>query len=79
MTITRIRRRIALAGLLAVAATGSASPAHADVDTSAQDCDTRLVRLEAQFRDMEERHGWDAAAEWWQARWHAYFESCVMH
>jgi hypothetical protein len=32
----------------------------------------------AQFYDMEDRRGYETAAEWWQARWHAYFQSCVL-
>jgi hypothetical protein len=59
-----------------MAAVGAAGSAQAD--TSAEHCDDRLVKLEAQFRDMEERHGWESAADWWQARWHAYYQSCVI-
>jgi hypothetical protein len=72
-TTSRIRRRLAVGAMLAVAAIGSAAPAPA----SAADCDTRLERLEAQFYEMADRRGYEAASEWWQARWHAYFESCV--
>jgi len=70
-----IRRRAAIAGLVAAAAIGSAAPAQAD----GIGCDERLDRLEAQFYDMADRRGYDVAAEWWQARWHAYFQSCVLH
>jgi len=80
MSTTRKRRRLALVATLAAAAIGSAAPAaHADVDATAADCDVRLERLEAQFYDMAERRGYEAASEWWQARWHAYFQSCVIH
>ena len=65
------RRRVALAALFAAAAISPAAPAQASTD-----CDARLDRLEAQFRQVEERRGWEAAAEWWQKRWHAYYESC---
>ncbi|MET0817173.1 MAG: hypothetical protein ABWZ67_06435 [Solirubrobacteraceae bacterium] len=41
-------------------------------------CDTRLDRLEAQFYDMADRRGYEAASEWWQARWQAYHTSCVV-
>jgi hypothetical protein len=77
MTQLRRRSRLALAGLAAAAAIGSAAPAQADPGANPGDCDVRLERLEAQFRAMEERHGWEEAAEWWQARWHAYYQSCV--
>jgi hypothetical protein len=73
MTITR---RLALGALLVAAAIGSAAPAQAD---TAQDCDVRLERLVAQFYDMADRRSYEDTSEWWQARWHAYFESCVMH
>ena len=65
---------LALAGLLAAAALGSAAPAQAD----APNCDSRLQRLEAQFYDMADRRSYEDAADWWQARWHAYFQSCVI-
>ena len=65
------RRRFALAALLATAAIGSAAPAQASTG-----CDARLDQLEAQFRQIEERRGWEAATEWWQKRWHAYYQSC---
>ena len=68
-----IRRRAAIAAIVAVAAVGSAAPAQAD----GTGCDERLDRLEAQFYDMADRRGYYEAADWWQARWHAYFQSCV--
>ena len=52
------------------------APAQAD---ASQDCDTRLAALEAQFYDMADRRSYEEASEWWQARWHAYHTSCVMH
>ena len=70
-----LRMRLALGAVLAVAALGSASPARAD----AADCDTRLDKLVAQFYEMADRHSYEDATEWWQARWHAYFQSCVLH
>jgi hypothetical protein len=76
MSITRIRTRLALVAALATAAIGSASPAYAD--STPADCDVRLERLEAQFYDMADRRGYEAASEWWEARWHAYFQSCVI-
>jgi hypothetical protein len=76
MILTRSRRRLAIASIAAAAALGAAGSAQAE--PSAEHCDARLVKLEAQFRDMEERRSWEEAAEWWQARWHAYYESCVI-
>jgi hypothetical protein len=70
--------RLALAAICAAAAIGSAAPAQAS-DGAGQDCDARLDNLIAQFYDMEARHGWENAADWWQARWHAYYQSCVQH
>jgi uncharacterized protein involved in copper resistance len=73
------RRPLALAAVLAAAAISSAAPAQASTDATPADCDVRLDRLEAQFYDMADRHSYEDAAAWWQARWQAYFESCVLH
>ena len=35
-------------------------------------------RLVAQFYDMADRRSYEAATDWWDARWHAYFQSCVI-
>jgi len=78
MSRTRTRRRLALAGILATAALGSAVPAQADPGANPGDCDIRLERLEAQFYEMADRRSYEAASEWWDARWHAYFQSCVI-
>ena len=79
MSTLRTRSKLALVAVLAASAIGSASPAHAQIDATPADCDVRLERLEAQFYEMAERRGYEAASEWWQARWHAYFQSCVIH
>jgi len=76
MTLTRSRRRLAIAGAIAAAALGSAGSAQAA--PSAGHCDARLDKLEAQFYDMADRRGYEAASEWWDARWQAYFQSCVI-
>ena len=68
------RRRVAIAALLAAAAVSVTPPAHAS--TTAEDCDVRLDRIEAQFREVEERRGYEAATEWWYKRWHAHYQSC---
>ena len=76
MTKSRAGRRLALAAPSAVAAIGSAAPANA-ADPDAQiKCDARLDRIIDKFYDHEERHGWEEAAEWWQSRWHAHYQSC---
>jgi hypothetical protein len=74
--MTRIRSRLAIAGVVAAAALGSTGSAQAA--PSAEHCDARLDKLVAQFYDMADRRSYEDAAEWWQARWHAYFESCVI-
>jgi hypothetical protein len=78
-TMSTIGRRLALGAAIVVAAIGSAAPASANVDAAGADCDARLVKLEAQFYEMADRRGYDAASEWWQARWHAYYQSCVLN
>ena len=70
------RRRLSIAALVTVAAVGSAAPAQAD---AADVCDVRLDRLEAQFYDMADRRGYEQASDWWQARWSAYHQSCVLN
>jgi hypothetical protein len=76
MTLTRSRRRLAIAGAVAVATLGAVAPAQAA--PGAEHCDARLDKLEAQFYDMADRRSYEAASEWWEARWHAYFQSCVI-
>jgi len=76
MTLTRPRRRLAIAGIAAAAALGAAGSAQAD--PSAEYCDARLDKLEAQFYDMTDRRSYEEASDWWQARWHAYYTSCVI-
>ena len=76
MIRTRSRRALAVAGVAAVAALGSAGAAQAQ--PSAEHCDARLDKLEAQFYDMADRRSYEAASDWWQARWQAYHRSCVI-
>jgi hypothetical protein len=71
------RSRRLLAATFLAAALVPAGPALADAPQ--ENCDVRLERLLAQFYDMEERRGYDEAAEWWAPRWMAYHTSCVMH
>ncbi len=78
MTSFHKRGRIALAGILAAAALGSAAPAQAHGGGDKADrCETRLERIEERFRKIEERRGWEAAAEWWNDHaWPKYYERC---
>ena len=76
MIRTRSRRALAVAGVAAVTALGSAGAAQAQ--PSAEHCDARLDRLEAQFYDMADRRSYEEASDWWQARWQAYHRSCVI-
>ncbi len=76
MTTIHKRGRIAVAGILAAAALGSAAPAQAQ-GNKAERCETRLERIEERFRKIEERRGWEAAAEWWNDHaWPKYYERC---
>jgi hypothetical protein len=71
------RRRLVLAALVAAATIGSAAPAQAGADASRADCDARLERIEARFRVIEERRGYEAASAWWQVRWQSYYKRCL--
>jgi hypothetical protein len=55
----------------------SAAPAQAGTDGTPAGCDVRVERLEAQFYDMADRRSYEDATEWWQARWHAVYTSCI--
>ena len=74
--MTCIRSRLAIAGIVAAAALGSAGTARADAP--AEQCDARLDKLVAQFYDMADRRSYEEASDWWQARWQAYHTSCVI-
>jgi hypothetical protein len=76
MTLSRSRRRLAIAGVAVAAALGASGTAQAE--PTAEHCDTRLDKLVAQFYDMADRRSYEDAADWWQARWHAYHTSCVI-
>ncbi len=78
MSLTRTRRRIALAGVLAVTAIGSAAPAQAaGAGDQTERCDTQLERINDQFRHLEEKRGWYEAAEWWEHAWASYYKRCL--
>ncbi len=77
MTTIHRRGRLAVAGVLAAAALGSAAPAQADPAGQAERCDTRLERIEDRFRHLEEQRGWYEAAEWWDHAWAAYYKRCL--
>jgi hypothetical protein len=75
----RIRRRLTLAGILAVTALAPAGAAQADeVSASRIDCDARYERLLDRFHAIEERRGWDEAAEWWNEHgWPRFYDRCL--
>ena len=77
MTTIHRRARLAVAGILAAAALGSAAPVQAAPADNAERCETRLERIEQRFREIEERRGWEAAAEWWDQRWARYYANCL--
>ena len=78
MTTIHRRGRIAVAGILAAAALGSAAPAQASPADKQERCEARLERIEHRFRQIEERRGWEAASEWWNNHaWPKYYERCV--
>ena len=78
MTNIHRRGRLAVAGILAAAALGTAAPAQAAPADQAERCEAGLERIEHRFREIEERRGWDAAAEWWNDHaWPKYYERCV--
>ena len=77
MTTIHRRGRLALAGILAAAALGSAAPAQATPAGNAESCETRLERIEDRFRQIEERRGYDAAVQWWETAWARYYDRCL--
>lgn len=76
MTNLLKRRHAAFAGVLAAAALASAAPAQAQA-ASPDRCEGGVERLETQFREIEERRGYDAAVKWWDKAWAKYYENCV--
>ena len=71
------RGRIAVAGILAAAALGSAAPAQATPADRAERCERLLEGIEERFRQIEERRGYDAASTWWNDHaWPTYYERC---
>jgi hypothetical protein len=81
-TISPRPGRAALAGLLATAALGTATAGQAQAQPAketptAEQCEQRLQDLEARFRVIEAKRGWDAAADWWQKRWAVYYDTCI--
>ena len=79
MTTIHKRGRIAVAGILAAAALGSAAPAQADrPPTRPSAASAASSASRTRFRQIEERRGWEAASEWWNDHaWPKYYERCV--
>ena len=74
MRLSTRSRRLFAATFIAAALVPAAS---ANADSPQEQCDVRLDRLEAQFYDMADRRSYEDATEWWQARWHAVYTSCL--
>jgi hypothetical protein len=71
------RGRVALAGLLAATAIGSAAAAPAEAHKRPVDCGARLERIESTFRFIEARFGYDLASRWWNdIAWPHYYRHC---
>jgi hypothetical protein len=71
------RGRIALAGVLAASAIGSATAAPAEAHKRPVDCGARLERIESTFRVIEARFGYDLASRWWNdIAWPHYYRHC---
>jgi len=71
------RGRVALTGLLAATAIGSAAAAPADAHKRPVDCGARLERIESTFRLIEARFGYDDASRWWNdIAWPHYYRHC---
>ncbi|HEX6026202.1 MAG TPA: hypothetical protein VFZ00_29685 [Solirubrobacter sp.] len=75
MTNLISRRRAVLAGILATAAIGTAAPT---ADAHKYRCDGAVERLEAKFRKIEAKRGWEAASRWWEKAWARYHDRCVV-
>ena len=70
------KSRAAVAALLAAAAMASGAPAQADPGGGKYDCEGGEERLLTEFREIEAKHGWDKATQWWHKAWERYYESC---
>jgi hypothetical protein len=77
MNLSTIRRGMLAASLAATALCG-ATAAQADPAPAAPSaqCAAQLDRVEATFRVLEARVGYEEASEWWQHRWAAYYNAC---
>jgi hypothetical protein len=73
-------RRLATAAVIAAAAIGAAAPAQADYDGAgkADRCEQGVEQLEQRFREIEAKHGYDAAVKWWPKAWAKYHDRCVV-
>jgi hypothetical protein len=76
MTNAIKHRRALFAGFLAAAAIGTAAPSAADAHKYR--CEGAVERLEAKFRQIEERRGYDKAVKWWDKAWARYHDRCVV-
>jgi hypothetical protein len=67
-------RRLAIAGITVAAALGTGGTAQA----APVDCAGGAEQLEQQFRQIEEKKGYDAAVKWWDGAWRKYHDRCVI-
>jgi len=77
MRIIPQRGKVAVAGVLAATAIGSAAAAPAEAHPRPIDCEARLERLESTFRVIEARFGYDLASRWWNdIAWPRFYRHC---
>jgi hypothetical protein len=73
MTKSSAGRRLAVAATIVAASIGAAAPAQA----AKYECEGGVERLEQEFREIEEKRGYDAATKWWYKVWPKYHERCI--
>jgi len=66
--------RLAIAGITVAAALGTGGAAQA----TPVDCEGGAEQLEQQFRQIEDKKGYDAAVKWWDGAWRKYHDRCVI-
>jgi hypothetical protein len=67
-------RRLAIAGITVAAALGAGGTAQA----TPADCEGGAEQVVQQFREIEEKKGYDAAVKWWDGAWRKYHDRCVI-
>ena len=67
-------RRLAIAGVTVAAALGASGTAQATPTV----CEGGAEQVEQQFREIEQKKGYDAAVKWWDGAWRKYHDRCVI-